>query len=120
MNGRNSISWTERIKLDVWYVDHWTPWLDIRILLMTIGQVLRQRGVEDVAPSCEIALQLTRTVAGIVAMDAAQALESLRMLRDDPWLYRNMSAAALQATRGSLSRDNCTKQYEQMLFGYGE
>lgn len=50
VNGRNSISWTERIKLDVWYVDHWTPLLDIRILLMTIGQVLRQRGVEDIPP----------------------------------------------------------------------
>jgi len=50
VNGRNSISWTERIQLDVWYVDHWTPWLDVRILLMTIGQVLRQRGVEDVPP----------------------------------------------------------------------
>jgi len=50
VNGRNSISWTERIKLDVWYIDHWTPWLDVRILLMTIGQVLRQRGVEDVPP----------------------------------------------------------------------
>jgi len=51
VNGRNSISWTERIKLDIWYIDHWTPWLDVRILLMTIGQVLRQRGVEDVPPS---------------------------------------------------------------------
>ena len=51
VNGRNSIPWTERIKLDVWYIDHWTPWLDVRILLMTIGQVLRQRGVEDVPPS---------------------------------------------------------------------
>lgn len=50
VNGRNSIPWTERIKLDVWYIDHWTPWLDVRILLMTIGQVLRQRGVEDVPP----------------------------------------------------------------------
>jgi lipopolysaccharide/colanic/teichoic acid biosynthesis glycosyltransferase len=50
VNGRNSISWMERIKLDVWYVDHWTPWLDIRILFMTIGQVLRQRGVEDIPP----------------------------------------------------------------------
>jgi lipopolysaccharide/colanic/teichoic acid biosynthesis glycosyltransferase len=29
VNGRNSISWTERIKLDVWYIDHWTPWLDV-------------------------------------------------------------------------------------------
>ena len=51
VNGRNSISWTERIKLDIWYIDNWTPWLDVRILLMTIGQVLRQRGVEDVPPS---------------------------------------------------------------------
>jgi lipopolysaccharide/colanic/teichoic acid biosynthesis glycosyltransferase len=50
VNGRNSISWTERIKLDVWYIDHWTPGLDVRILLMTIGQVLRQRGVDDVPP----------------------------------------------------------------------
>jgi len=50
VNGRNSISWTERIKLDVWYIDHWTPWLDVRILLTTIGQVLQQRGVEDVPP----------------------------------------------------------------------
>jgi sugar transferase EpsL len=51
VNGRNSISWTERIKLDVWYIDHWTPFLDARILFMTIGQVLRQRGVEDVPPA---------------------------------------------------------------------
>jgi len=50
VHGRNSISWTERIKLDIWYIDHWTPELDVRILLMTIGQVLRQRGVEDVPP----------------------------------------------------------------------
>ena len=55
VNGRNSISWTERIKLDVWYINHWTPWLDVRILLMTIGQVLRQRGVEDVPPPDDIA-----------------------------------------------------------------
>ena len=50
VNGRNSISWTERFKLDVWYIDHWTPWLDIHILLMTIGQVLRQRGLEGPPP----------------------------------------------------------------------
>jgi sugar transferase EpsL len=50
VNGRNSISWTERFKLDAWYVDHWTPWLDMRILLITIGQVLRQRGLEEPPP----------------------------------------------------------------------
>ena len=50
VNGRNSISWTERFKLDAWYIDHWTPWLDTRILLMTIGQALRQRGLEGPPP----------------------------------------------------------------------
>lgn len=73
-----------------------------------------------VPPSCEIALQLTQAAAGIVATDAEQALESLRMLRDDPRLYRNMSIAALDAAQGSLSRGTCVKQYEQMLFGYGD
>ena len=50
VNGRNSIPWTERFKLDAWYIDHWTPWLDIRILLMTIGQVLWQRGLDGPPP----------------------------------------------------------------------
>jgi sugar transferase EpsL len=54
VNGRNSISWTERFKLDAWYIDHWTPWLDIRILLMTIGQVLRQRGLEGPPPDITV------------------------------------------------------------------
>jgi lipopolysaccharide/colanic/teichoic acid biosynthesis glycosyltransferase len=50
VNGRSSISWAERFKLDAWYVDHWTLWLDMRILLITIGQVLRQRGLEEPPP----------------------------------------------------------------------
>lgn len=50
VNGRNSISWTERFKLDAWYVDHWTPWLDLRILFMTVGQVLQQRSLEAPPP----------------------------------------------------------------------
>ena len=60
VNGRNSISWTERIKLDVWYIDHWTPRLDVRILFMTIGPVLRQHGVEDVPPPDDIAEEESR------------------------------------------------------------
>lgn len=50
VNGRNSISWTERFKLDAWYIDHWTPWLDLRILFMTVGQVLQQRSLEAPPP----------------------------------------------------------------------
>ena len=39
INGRNAISWEEKFELDVWYVDHQTFWLDIRILLVTIGKL---------------------------------------------------------------------------------
>ena len=45
VNGRNAISWDERFALDVWYVDHWTLTLDLKILAMTIGKVLRREGV---------------------------------------------------------------------------
>ena len=45
INGRNAISWEEKLALDVWYVDNRTLWLDLRILLMTIAKVLRREGV---------------------------------------------------------------------------
>jgi sugar transferase EpsL len=35
VNGRNALTWDEKFKLDVWYVDHWSLGLDIKILLMT-------------------------------------------------------------------------------------
>ena len=44
-HGRNAISWTEKFKLDVWYVDHISMWVDIQILFMTIKNVL---GREDI------------------------------------------------------------------------
>lgn len=40
VNGRNRLSWEERIKLDVWYVDNWSLWLDVKILLKTLWVVL--------------------------------------------------------------------------------
>lgn len=45
VKGRNSLSWEERFNLDVWYVDHWTLWLDLRILLLTVWKVLKQEGI---------------------------------------------------------------------------
>lgn len=39
-HGRNSISWTEKFKLDVWYVDHCTLWTDIKVILITIKKVI--------------------------------------------------------------------------------
>lgn len=40
VHGRNAISWTEKFKLDVWYVDHCTFWTDVKVLLITIKKVL--------------------------------------------------------------------------------
>jgi len=45
VNGRNALSWEERFRLDVWYVERRTVWLDMRILVRTVGQVLSGRGV---------------------------------------------------------------------------
>jgi lipopolysaccharide/colanic/teichoic acid biosynthesis glycosyltransferase len=40
VSGRNALSWKERIELDVWYVEHWSLWLDIKILFKTLWVVL--------------------------------------------------------------------------------
>jgi len=45
INGRNAITWEEKFKLDVWYVDNWSLALDLRIILMTVKNVLRQEGI---------------------------------------------------------------------------
>jgi len=45
VNGRNAISWEEKFRLDVWYVDHQSLWLDIRIIAMTIGKILKREGI---------------------------------------------------------------------------
>lgn len=47
VNGRNSISWTEKFKLDVWYVDHCSLWLDIKIIWKTIIGVLSGKGIDS-------------------------------------------------------------------------
>lgn len=45
VNGRNAISWEDKFKLDVWYVDNHTPWLDIKILWLTVKKVLVRDGI---------------------------------------------------------------------------
>jgi len=45
VNGRNAISWEEKFKLDVWYVDNQTLWLDIKILFFTVKKVLVRDGI---------------------------------------------------------------------------
>ena len=45
VNGRNKLTWEEKFKLDVWYVENCTCWLDFKILLMTVGKVLLRQGI---------------------------------------------------------------------------
>jgi sugar transferase EpsL len=47
VNGRNAISWDEKFKLDVWYVDHQCFWLDIKILWMTLKKVISKSGISQ-------------------------------------------------------------------------
>lgn len=45
VNGRNTVSWEEKFKLDVWYVDHQSLWLDIKILFLTVKKVIVRDGI---------------------------------------------------------------------------
>jgi sugar transferase EpsL len=45
VSGRNGIGWDEKFKLDVWYIDHWSLGLDLKILFLTVWKVFRQDGI---------------------------------------------------------------------------
>lgn len=45
VNGRNAISWEDKFRLDVWYVDNYSFWLDLKILYLTVKKVLAREGV---------------------------------------------------------------------------
>ena len=47
VNGRNAISWEEKFKLDVWYVDNWSRWLDVKIIGMTVWKILKGEGINQ-------------------------------------------------------------------------
>lgn len=45
VNGRNALTWEDKFALDVWYVDHWSLWLDLKILWLTLLKVIAREGV---------------------------------------------------------------------------
>jgi lipopolysaccharide/colanic/teichoic acid biosynthesis glycosyltransferase len=45
INGRNALTWEQKFLFDVWYVEHRSFWLDVKILFLTVGQVLGRRGI---------------------------------------------------------------------------
>lgn len=47
VNGRNNLSWEEKFNLDVWYVDNWSLWLDLKIFWLTLFKVLQQDGISQ-------------------------------------------------------------------------
>jgi lipopolysaccharide/colanic/teichoic acid biosynthesis glycosyltransferase len=47
INGINAISWEEKFKLDVWYVDNWNILLDLKIIFLTFLKVLKQEGINQ-------------------------------------------------------------------------
>jgi lipopolysaccharide/colanic/teichoic acid biosynthesis glycosyltransferase len=47
INGRNSISWEQKFQLDLWYIDHWSLWLDLKILVQTVVKIISQEGIDE-------------------------------------------------------------------------
>jgi lipopolysaccharide/colanic/teichoic acid biosynthesis glycosyltransferase len=47
VNGRNAISWEDKFRLDLWYIDHCSLWLDLRVLCLSVWRVLRMDGVNS-------------------------------------------------------------------------
>ncbi len=47
VNGRNLLDWDKKFELDVWYVDNWSIWLDLKILLKTVLKVLKREGISQ-------------------------------------------------------------------------
>ena len=47
VNGRNALSWEEKFACDVWYIDNWSLWLDIKILALTVWMVVCREGINS-------------------------------------------------------------------------
>lgn len=47
VNGRNELDWEDKFRLDVWYVDNWSFWLDIKILFLTFWKVIKREGISQ-------------------------------------------------------------------------
>jgi sugar transferase EpsL len=47
VNGRNALGWEKKFELDVWYVDHQSLWLDLRIIALTIWKIIKREGINQ-------------------------------------------------------------------------
>ena len=58
VNGRHALKFEDRLRLDTWYVDHWSLWLDVKIIALTAGQVLRRADVAATQNLDEVGFRL--------------------------------------------------------------
>jgi len=47
VNGRNALTWEQKFALDVWYVDHWSLWLDLKIIALTLWKLFTREGISQ-------------------------------------------------------------------------
>ena len=69
VNGRHALTFEDRLALDVWYVDHWSLALDLKIILTTIVQVLRHTDVTAVQDIEKIGFRVPAVTASETAQD---------------------------------------------------
>ncbi len=67
VNGRHVLKFRDRLKLDVWYVDHWSLWLDLKIVVMTLMQVVRRSDVAETQDAASIGAPLPSAETGAAA-----------------------------------------------------
>lgn len=77
VNGRNELTWTEKIQYDVEYIDKFSLWMDIKILFKTVGVVFGKRGIEFNKPDA-----LTKTQAPAATTEEAPASEQAQPLNN--------------------------------------
>jgi lipopolysaccharide/colanic/teichoic acid biosynthesis glycosyltransferase len=84
IHGRNRLSWEERVRLDLWYVDHWTLSLDLSILVKAFVLLLRREGVygaEAYTPNHQEPAE-SNSYASLRSNDSLQRSDSVRIFRE--------------------------------------
>ena len=77
VNGRNAISWEDKFKLDVWYVDNWSLWLDIKILWLTFAKVFKREGISQDGQATMSKFMGSHAVSGGVKMYEKRRFENV-------------------------------------------
>ena len=73
IHGRQSTPFSEKLRLDVWYVDHWSLWLDLQILARTVAEVLRLSGDKPAPGVDDVGLSTGAGGAGARAANGSHA-----------------------------------------------